>query len=193
MVGRPEPQDGRIIHCVRGGETGSSPTSRVQFPSFGIPLDSSAIYVMARGKQATGNVTVVKHQTSVDEEVTVDVTAQYHEWETFRGTIICLMERKKGEQGVGIFVSLSFSDPGYMLNTKKKTPKHLTWTNRRSEIEVTVKIPHRRATPVIDLPRFEVLTPDFQVTLPNTDDFVNFRDLTIHASNMPVTVGVSPP
>lgn len=85
------------------------------------------------------------------------------------------------------------SYPGYILNFNKKTPKHLTWTNRRSEIEVTVKIPHRRAIPVIELPRFEILAPDFQVTLPNTDNFVNFRDLTIHASNMPVTVGVSPP
>jgi len=56
-----------------------------------------------------------------------------------------------------------------------------------------VKIPHRQAAPVIELPRFEVLTPDFQVTLPNADSFVIFRDLTIHASNMPVTIGVSPP
>ena len=54
-----------------------------------------------------------------------------------------------------------------------------------------MKIPHRPSTPVIELPRFEVLTPDFQVTLPNVDDFVNFHDITIHASNMPVSVGVS--
>jgi len=193
MVGRPEPQDGRIIRCVRGGEDGWSPTSRIQFLSFGIPSDLSAIYVMARGQQATGRVTVVPDQTSVDDGVTIDITAKYHEWETFRGTIMCLMERKKGEQGIGIFVSVGFPDPGYMLNVNKKTPKHLTWTNRRSEIEVTVKIPRQQATPVIELPRFEVLTPDFQVTLPNADSFVNFRDLTIHASNMPVAVGVSPP
>ena len=191
MVGRPEPQDGRIIRCVRGGEDGWSPPS--QSLSFGIPLDSSAIYVMARGRQATGNVTVIPDQAGVDDEVTIDITARYREWETFRGTIMCLMERKKGERGVGIFVSISFPDPGSMLNPNKKTPKHLTWTSRRSEIEVTVKIPHRRAAPVIELPRFEVLTPDFQVTLPNTDNFVSFRDLTIHASNMPVAVGVSSP
>jgi len=148
---------------------------------------------MARGQQATGNVTVIPDETSADDEVTIDITAQYREWETFRGTIMCLMERKKGEQGIGIFVSVALPDLGSMLNPNKKTPKHLTWTNRRSEIEVIVKIPHRRATPVIELPRFEVLTPDFQVTLPNADDFVTFHDLTIHASNMPVAVDVSPP
>jgi len=192
MVGHPEPQDGRIIRCVRGEEDGWSPTSRVQFLSFGVPLDLGAIYVMARGKQATGRVTVVPDETGVDDGVTVDITSQYHDWETFRGTIMCLMERRKGEQGIGIFVSVGFSDPDYVLNSKKKTPNHRTWSNRRSEIEVTVKIPHRRDTPVIELPKFEVLTPDFQVTFPNADDFVSFRDLTIHASNMPVAVGVSP-
>jgi len=119
MVGHPEPQDGRIISCVRGGEDGWPPTSRAQFLSFNIPLNLSAIYVMARGQQATGRVRVEPHQTSVNE-VTVDITAQYHEWETFKGTIMCLMERGEGEQGVGIFVSVSFPDPGYMLNTSKR-------------------------------------------------------------------------
>ena len=61
-----------------------------------------------------------------------------------------------------------------------------------SEVEVTVKIPHQQATPILELLGFEILTPDFQVTLPNADSFVNFRNLTIHTSNKAVVVGVSP-
>ena len=148
---------------------------------------------MARGQQATGRVTVEPHQADVTDEITVDIAAQHHEWETSRGIVMCLMERKKGERGVGIFVSASSSNFDYTLNYNEKTPKHLTWTNRRSEVEVTVKIPHQMATSVIELPRFEVLTPDFQVTLPNVDEFVTFHDLDIRASNMPVSVGVSLP
>ena len=192
MVGYPEPEDGRIIRCIRGGDNPWSPNSGVQLLSFGIPLDSSAVYILARGQQATGRVTVVPYQTSASDEITVDISAQYHEWPIFRGTSVCLMERKKGERGVGIFVSTSSPDSSYVLNTNEKTPKHLTWTNRRSQVEVTVKIPQQLAPRVLELPGFEILTPYFQVNLPDADKFVNFHNLTIHTSNMAVTVGVSP-
>jgi len=122
MVGHPERQDGRIIHCVRGGEGGWSQTSRAQSLSFGIPLNLnlSAFYIVARGQQATGKVTVEPDQAGANDEVTVDIAVQYHERETLEGTMMCLMERKKGERGVGIFVSTSFPDPGYLLNTNKR-------------------------------------------------------------------------
>ena len=72
-----------------------------------------------------------------------------------------------------------------------KTPKHLVWTNWKTDVEITVKIPYQLATPALELPAFEIVAPDFQVTLPNTDKFVNFHDLTIHTANVPVSVGVS--
>ena len=192
MVGYPSAQDGRIIRCVRGGEDGWSPDSRLQFLSFDIPLNSSAIYIFTRGRQATGRVTVVPHEANASDKITVDVASQDHEWDAFRSTTVCQMERKKGEQGVGIFVSTGLPDTSYVLTTNEKTPAHLTWSNRRTEVEVTVKIPHQSATPVLQLLGFEILTPDFQVTLPNADNFVNFQNLTIHTSNMQVVVGVSP-
>ena len=132
-------------------------------------------------------------QTSVSDEITVDIAAQYHEWPIFKGTTVCLMERKKGEQGIGIFVSISLPGISYVLTSNKKTPKHPTWTNKRTEVEITVKIPYQSATPALELPGFEIVTPEFQVTLPDADRFVNFHNLIIHTSNMPVVVGVSPP
>ncbi|KAF9647713.1 hypothetical protein BDM02DRAFT_3129549 [Thelephora ganbajun] len=188
MVGYPEPEDGTVIRCIRGRDNPWSPTARVQFPSFGIPLNSSAIYLLARGQQATGRVTVVPHPTSVSDEIIVDVVAQYHEWNIFMNTNVCLMERNEGERGVGIFVSTGLPDASYVLTSDKKTPKHLIWTNRRTEVEITVKIPHQPAAPALELSGFEILTPDFQVTLPNADKFVHFHNLTIHTSNMPVAV-----
>lgn len=192
MTGHPEAEDGKIIRCVGGRDHPRSPPSPVQLPSFGIPINSDSIYILARGQQATGSVTVIPHQTSASDEITVDVTVQRHDWDTFMGTTVCLMERKKGERGVGIFVSTSSPDSSYVLNTNEKTPKHLTWTNRRSQVEVTVKIPQQLAPRVLELPGFEILTPYFQVNLPDADKFVNFHNLTIHTSNMAVTVGVSP-
>jgi len=156
-------------------------------------LDSNAIYVLARGQQATGGVTVVSHQTTASDEVIVDIAAQLHEWDVFMGTTVCLMERVEGEWGVGIFVSTSLPDTSYVLTSSQKSPKHLTRPNQRTEVEITVKIPRQPATPVLELPRFEILTPDFEVTLPNADEFVDFHNLTIHTSNKPVAVRVRPP
>jgi len=149
--------------------------------------------MLVRGQQATGRVTVEPHRTSVSDEITVDIAAQYHEWPIFKGTTVCLMERKKGERGIGVFVSITLLDTSCVLTFNKKTPKHPIWASRRTEVEITVKIPHQPATPVLELPGFEILTPNFQVTLPDADRFVNFHNLTIHTSNMPVNVGVSPP
>lgn len=191
MVGRPEPQDGRVIHCVRGRDGEWPPVFPHQSLPFGIPLNSSAIYILARGQQAAGRVVVEPHQTDSDE-ITVEVTTDYREWDTYMGTAVCLMERKDGERGVGVFVSPNSPDLGHALNTNKKTPKHRTWTNRMSDVEVVVRIPHQQATPVLELLGFEILTPGFQVTLPNVDSFVNLRNLTIHTSKA-VAVGVSPP
>ena len=88
-----------------GGDYPWQPSTTVQFPSFGIPLDSSAITVLARGRQATGSVTVEPDQTIGKNEVTVDITAQYHDWDLAEGTTVCLLEKEKGELRVGVFVS----------------------------------------------------------------------------------------
>lgn len=161
--------------------------------SFDIPLDSSAIYLLARGLQANGRITVVPHQTATSDVITVDIAAEYRDWDLFRSTAVCLLERRRGEQVVGVFVSTSLQSPGtgYVLTFDKKTPKHLVWTNRRTDVEITVKIPHQPAGPVLELPVFEIVAPEFQVTLPDTEKFVNFHDLTIHTSGVPVTVEVS--
>ena len=149
--------------------------------------------MLARGQQANGRIAVVSHQTAISDEITVDIVAESREWDILRGTAVCLMERKKGERGVGIFVSTSLSDTGYVLTSIGKTPKHPIWTRMKTDVDITFKIPHQPATPTLELPRFEVVAPNFQVTLPNADEVVNFHDLTIHTTNMQIIIGVRPP
>ena len=121
----------------------------------------------------------------------VDIAAEDRDRDVFRATTICLMERKKGERGVGIFVRISLPETSYMLTSNKKTPKDLTWSNRKTNVEITVKIPYQPASPVPEIPTFEIVAPDFQVSLQNADEFVTFRNFTIRTANIPVTIGVS--
>lgn len=103
IVGHPEPEDGRIVDCIMGGENPWSSSTPFQFPSFGIPLDLRAISVLARGKQVTGSVTVELDQTIGKDEIAVTVAARHHDWDMLTGTTVCLMEKEEGELGVGVF------------------------------------------------------------------------------------------
>ena len=78
-----------------------------------------------------------------------------------------------------------------MLTSDEKTPNRLTWTDRRTEFEIVVKLPHQSGSPVLRVPRLEIFTPDFSVAISGTDKFVQFHKLTIHTSGMPVVVDVS--
>ena len=94
-----------------GGDYHWPPSTTVHYPSFSIPLDLNTISVIARGKQATGSVTVEPDQTVGKNEVTVDIAAPHRDWELLDGTTVCLLEKEKGELIVGLFVS------GYLLVT----------------------------------------------------------------------------
>ncbi|KAF9777920.1 hypothetical protein BJ322DRAFT_1114681 [Thelephora terrestris] len=169
MQGYPEPEDGRVLRCIVGGDTPWLPAAPTQFPPFGIPLNSNAISIISRGQQGTGRVQVELDQMNVNNEITVDITAQYHDWDALSGTTVCLMEREEGELRVGVF-----------------TPKRVTWTNRRTKFDIIVKIPYQ-ASPV-EISQLEILTPNFQVILPEANKFVHFHKLTIHTSGMPVAI-----
>jgi hypothetical protein len=105
VVGHPEPEDGRIINCIGGENAPWGLSAPVRFPPFLIPLNSHSISVLARGQQAFGRVQVELDQTNARNEIIVDVIATYHDWDILTGTTVCLMEREKGELGVGVFVS----------------------------------------------------------------------------------------
>ena len=105
MVGYPEPEDGTVIHCSRGEDTPWLPVSPFQFPPFAIPLDSNSIFVISGGQQGTGTVQVELDRMAVNNEITVDITAQYYDQDARQDATVCLMEKGKGELGVGVFVS----------------------------------------------------------------------------------------
>ena len=128
---------------------------------------------------------------TVSDDITVDITARYHDWEAPRGTSICLMEKERGELGVGVFVSDSLTYTGHLLTSGEKTPNHWDRVGRQTDFQVTVRIPHQPASPVTELSRFEILAPDFQINLPNIEEVVHFQNLTIRTSGKPVAVDVS--
>ena len=69
---------------------------------------SDVLYLFARGQQLTGNVMIIQDESlHRPDAVLVDVAAYYHTPDWLHVVQICSLERAKGEQGVGIFVSIT--------------------------------------------------------------------------------------
>lgn len=121
-VGHPLPSDGAIHECIGGGDwTHEGPTSART--SFKLPVDSDALYVFARGSLASGRITIVDSQPiDASDDVVFSVRVKYYSsWALDRANV-CQLARKEGENGVGIFVSISHFRDGLRLMNRSRHP-----------------------------------------------------------------------
>lgn len=75
--------------------------------SFKLPVKSDTLYVFARGSLAAGKITIVDSE-SVDggeEDVVVSVHVRYYTSMALDRANVCQLSRRRGENGIGIFVS----------------------------------------------------------------------------------------
>ena len=69
-------------------------------------MESDALYVFARGSLAAGKITIVDSELiDGSEDVVVSVRVRYFTLWALNRANVCQLARKKGENGVGIFVS----------------------------------------------------------------------------------------
>lgn len=111
--GWPLPSDGPAERCVGGGDwqpyggTISPDYPLFSYINFDLPVSSNTLYLLARGSLAHGDVTIIDSQDGGDI-VKVEVIVSYHTQEALDRANVCLLERKTGENGIGIFVSHLF-------------------------------------------------------------------------------------
>ena len=105
------------LKCINWGHTPnnaypSPPLPDLGLPSvswekqtveFDLPIDSKSLFVFSRGSISSGVVRV--HQSPKVKDVKVSVTAHYHKEKVLSSARVCLVQPKKGGDGVGIFVS----------------------------------------------------------------------------------------
>ena len=106
----PLPSDGPAEACVRGSDwLQNSPSESSQYPQaahadFYLPASSDALYFLARGSLANGSAKIVDSEEDEDR-VKVEVVVSYYTQEALDRVKVCSLQRKPGENGVGIFVS----------------------------------------------------------------------------------------
>ena len=73
--------------------------------TFELPVTSETLFLISRGHLSSGTVDLVTSRKQARNSVSVHVVANYFRADIRDLTKVCLLERGKGENGVGIFVS----------------------------------------------------------------------------------------
>lgn len=73
--------------------------------TFELPVNSETLFLISRGHLSSGTVDLVTSRTQAPNSVSVHVVANYFREDIRDLTKVCWSERRKGENGVGIFVS----------------------------------------------------------------------------------------
>ncbi|KAF7336256.1 hypothetical protein MVEN_02173700 [Mycena venus] len=102
----PIPNDVDLDRCVSAW-SGQSNNAGSFYPysssaSFDFPLPSKTLLLFSKGGHSNGQLKVT-HSSEVTEQVRVAVTVKYHKASVRDAAKVCLIERYKGESGVGIF------------------------------------------------------------------------------------------
>ncbi|KAH7921450.1 hypothetical protein BV22DRAFT_1198201 [Leucogyrophana mollusca] len=181
--GRPEPSDGIVHSCVGSGnwsEYHERPNWAWGYPhgaetSFELDVDSAALYLVSRGSRHSGGVNIVQSEVEGDK-VGVNVRVGYYYEPALARATVCLLERRQGENGVGIFTPTWILDP------------HRDWKDNL-KFEVTVTLPAGKDDEALNIKNFDAHTPLFSYNVGTFFDSVFFEKISIRTSNMPIKVG----
>jgi len=162
--------------CVGGGDWSpyapsvSSQYSQASRAAFDLPISSDGLYLMARGSLSYGNIKIEVLQDGGDKAI-VDVIVHHHTPEALFRANICRLQRKSGENGIGIF-----------------TPQFSERYSREEllQFNITVYLPVR--TSRLRINNFETDLPLFTHEVGDLARTVEFQHFSLKASNMPIVV-----
>ncbi|KAH7928679.1 hypothetical protein BV22DRAFT_185964 [Leucogyrophana mollusca] len=180
-AGHPDPSDG-IVHRRVGSENWSEYCDRPSWAtecrygaetSFELDIGSADLFLVSRGLGHSGNINVVQSKNE-GEKVGVNVKVGYHYKEALAIASVCLLERGKGGNGVGIFTSMR--EDRIYLDHKNNL-----------KFKVTVTLPAGKDGGPLKIKKFTTDTPLFSY---NVGDFLNsvfFGEITLETDE---TIGV---
>ncbi|KAF6747333.1 hypothetical protein DFP72DRAFT_919955 [Ephemerocybe angulata] len=138
--------------------------------SFELPLSADSLYLLSRGAYSGGSVDVVTSANQKQGSVTVVVTVKYFHEEMRDAVMVCRVERRKGDSGVGIFT------PSYM------------WRGDAVYVETLIVLPEvdRNVSP-LHIKNLETDVPNTLHRLHAKTDLITFDKLNIQGSNGLIT------
>ena len=156
-----------------------------------LPLSSDLLYLVSSGSLSHGHVEITADEDSNKDVATVEVIFLYHREEILEDAKVCYLERRHGEAGVGIFVSLRRSScrrPDYlalMTGTTEQSPRYPR-RNPDHSARFAVKVTFPAKSGVLQIKGFETSLPLFTHVLDDLESKVAFKSLELRGSNSPI-------
>ncbi|KAI0688473.1 hypothetical protein BC835DRAFT_1372633 [Cytidiella melzeri] len=165
----PSHRDGKVLLCMKGPWVWQQ-----ERDAYSVTLElnrtADALYMFTRGISTSGNVIIVQDQRRNElDTVHVDIVAKHMTPSWLHIFAVCALERREGEQGIGIF-----------------TPTRWTTNGRlpRFEFEVTIRLPRLSGdNHPLPIKSLETALPNFTHDIADLLGSVNFEKLSLHASD----------
>ncbi|KAH9485694.1 hypothetical protein JR316_0002605 [Psilocybe cubensis] len=177
-IGYTIPSNVSLVHCVDGTQdriettVDSSQDLYESRSSFQLPLDSATIFLVSRGQNLHGAISVV---TSEDQEVDSAkvVVSLYHTEKSQDWAKVCLLSRGQGENGVGIFTPIG------------RSGHH--WDRRSLSYSIAVILPALDSDKPLQINNLETDLPNTSHHVGDLSD-VLFDRISLRATNAPMNL-----
>ncbi|KAG2055530.1 hypothetical protein BDR06DRAFT_1045063 [Suillus hirtellus] len=168
----PGSQDGTIHQCISGSNWTLSDQILNHFPHSAeafleLPVDSDALYLFTRGSQQSGRVNIVQ-STQPTDTVSVQVRVGYNSREALDRVNVCHLERRKNENGVGIFTPTFSYFPG---------------SGQQLGFEVTITFPAGKNGDPLHIKSFETETSNYSQDVADVWNTISFDRMSLRTSN----------
>lgn len=201
--GWPEAGNGHINECTAAGGWAANAVpqgvgSTVSPPysastSFNLPVSANLLFFFSNGSLAHGSVKVEAARDDGDE-VKVDVVVSYWTQTALDRANVCVLERGHGQHGIGIIVSSSspLCSHSVHLRAARQTPRwNLGSYKDQLKFDLTIRVPvSANASPRL-IKELEMQFGNFAINFEELQGLVDFHELHLRTSNMPVSAGVS--
>ncbi|KAJ7478593.1 hypothetical protein B0H11DRAFT_2027937 [Mycena galericulata] len=167
----PAPPDVISNDCATawlGGEKRNSPFRSFPYSveaSLDVPLPRETLLLLSEGSLSAGNLKITTSQ-AVTGIARVHITVHYYQQDVRDKARICLIDRKDGERGVGIFT------PKYWRNPSRTD---------RLYFEVVLTLP--QGFPTLYLNRLATDVNNFSHDLDSLKDIIHFGEISLKGSN----------
>ncbi|KAI0343544.1 hypothetical protein BDW22DRAFT_1355995 [Trametopsis cervina] len=134
-----------------------------------LPRTADELSVFARGLSTSGDVSIIQDERLHDtDKVHIDVVAKHMTYLYLDVFAVCILEKKTGHRGVGIFTPTQWS-------SRAARP--------RFEFDVTIRLPKVPDSHPLHIPSFETHLPNFSHHVGDLLGHVNFDRLSLYGSN----------
>ena len=163
--------------------------------TFELPVNSETLFLISRGHLSSGTVDLVTSRNQAPNSIGVHIVTNYFREDIRDLTKVCRLERGKGEDGVGIFVSrTSIQKSRRKMGSNQLTFQTPKWKNGGNHhgmgeqlyFETIITLPEVSGSHPLTVKKLETNVANTFHRIADLNKKVKFRSISLKGSNAPI-------